>query len=154
MDKDLLIDALAMKALLLIHETNEAIQNSAAPQKIKDNELFSRMKLDMVKAHNCHTQLHLYRTRLELTNFNDSRIGDVMKDILKISALSYLAEGCSELYQCGFLSLVANKNIKLALDQMIAKIRPQVVPLCEAFDIPEIQFPSSIGNRYGDIYEQ
>jgi hypothetical protein len=55
MDKDLLMDALAMKALLLIHETNEAIQNSAAPQKIKDNELFSRMKLDMVKAHNCHT---------------------------------------------------------------------------------------------------
>jgi len=35
---------------------------------------------------------------------------------------------------------------------MCAKIRPQLIPIAEAFMITEI--PTNIGNFYGDIYEQ
>ena len=41
--------------------------------------------------------------------------------------------------------------MKLAQDKLIAKMRPHLIPLVEAVVIDE--FPSNIGNFYGDIYE-
>ena len=37
------------------------------------------------------------------------------------------------------------------MDHLIAKMRPQLIPLIEAISMNE--FPSNIGNEYGDIYE-
>lgn len=44
--------------------------------------------------------------------------------------------------------------MKLALDLLIAKVRPQLIPLVESFTLYGSEFPSNIGNYYGDIYEQ
>jgi hypothetical protein len=54
--------ALAVRAYILIMETAQAINDSKEPQKVKDNELFARMKLDMIKAHMEYTTLYLFRT--------------------------------------------------------------------------------------------
>lgn len=36
---------------------------------------------------------------------------------------------------------------------MVAKVRPQLIPLVEAKTFEDIQMPSNVGNYYGDIYE-
>ena len=54
--------ALAVRAYTLIMETAQAINESKEPQKVKDNELFARMKLDMIKAHMEYITMHLFRT--------------------------------------------------------------------------------------------
>ncbi len=54
--------ALAVRAYLLIVETAQAISESQEPQKVKDNELFARMKLDMIKAHMEYITIYLFRT--------------------------------------------------------------------------------------------
>lgn len=41
--------------------------------------------------------------------------------------------------------------MKAALDKLIAKMRPQLVPLIEATQTYEM--PSNLGNYFGDIYE-
>jgi len=43
--------------------------------------------------------------------------------------------------------------INEALEIMIAKIRPQLIPLVEAKSFEDVQIASNIGNYYGDIYE-
>lgn len=36
---------------------------------------------------------------------------------------------------------------------MLAKIRPQAIPLAELYSVHDDLFPTAIGNKYGDIYE-
>ena len=42
-----------------------------------------------------------------------------------------------------------NEAIKI----LLVKIRPQVIPLVELWDIHDTELVSAIGNSYGDIYE-
>ena len=51
MDLQTIEQALAVRALVQINETTRAVATSEASEKVKDNELFARMKLDMIKAH-------------------------------------------------------------------------------------------------------
>lgn len=41
-----------------------------------------------------------------------------------------------------------------AYSNIIAKIRPQLIPLVESYHISDNVLMSCIGNSYGDIYEQ
>lgn len=58
----ILEQALAVRAIILIMETAQAINESKEPLKVKDNELFARMKLDMIKAHMEYITMYLFRT--------------------------------------------------------------------------------------------
>jgi hypothetical protein len=40
-----------------------------------------------------------------------------------------------------------------AQKQILAQVRPQVIPLVEALGVPDSYIVSAIGNSYGDIYE-
>ena len=40
-----------------------------------------------------------------------------------------------------------------ALERCVTELRPQMLPLVEAFNFPDSWIPSTIGNSYGDIYE-
>ena len=40
-----------------------------------------------------------------------------------------------------------------ALERCVTELRPQMLSLAEAFDLPDHWIPSTIGNSYGDIYE-
>ena len=57
------------------------------------------------------------------------------------------------MFDSGFFTPSAAKYINMALDNMLKKIRPQLIPLVEAKVDPDIVNPSNIGNFHGDIYE-
>ena len=40
-----------------------------------------------------------------------------------------------------------------ALKLLLERIRPQIIPLIESFELPDSVLVSAIGNSYGDIYE-
>lgn len=61
MDLDVLSNALAVRAAILIRNTVQAISESQEPEMIKDNELFAQMKIDMVKAHVNHLSFVVFR---------------------------------------------------------------------------------------------
>lgn len=44
--------------------------------------------------------------------------------------------------------------MQMALNQLITKLRPQLLPLTESAFNSDLIIPSSIGNFYGDIYEK
>ena len=124
MDINLLMSAVAIRALVLIGETVKAIEESPEHAKVKDNELFSRMKIDMVRAHNENTCLTIVKHSFETRPMKDPRIRLLLQDLLRIQALTLLDKGAGAIYQSGFFAPEANKFIKLALDKLIAKVRP------------------------------
>ncbi len=69
-------------------------------------------------------------------------------------ALKSLIDDSGAVFDAEFFAPSAFSNMRKALDQLIKKMRPHLVPLVESFAVPDEILPSSIGNSYGDIYEQ
>jgi hypothetical protein len=72
----------------------------------------------------------------------------------KIAALRYLLDDCGSVFEAEYFHPIANKRMKQCLDFLIAKVRPQLIPLVETYGTVEEIIPTNIGNFYGDIYEQ
>ena len=51
LDIKVLKQAMAVRAASQIRETSKLISESLEPAKVKDNEIFAQMKLNMVRAH-------------------------------------------------------------------------------------------------------
>lgn len=77
-----------------------------------------------------------------------------MHDFAKIFALKSLIDDCGAVFASGYFVPAAFPNMKLALDVLIKRTRPHLIPLIETVALHDDLLPSSIGNSYGDIYEQ
>ena len=116
--------ALAVRALIQIINTSKAIEESKEPAKVNDNELFSRMKLEMIKAHIEYLSFYLFLDKVKKTELKDDRIKPILMDLYKIAALNSLREDSGSVFESEYFAPTANKNMKLALDALISKVRP------------------------------
>lgn len=60
LDIKVLEEALAVRSAIQVRDTAHTIAASRAPAAVRDNELFSQQKVDMVKAHINYTMFHIY----------------------------------------------------------------------------------------------
>lgn len=134
-----------------IEQTAQAFATSSANEKAKDNELFARMKLDMIKAHIECVRFQLMIDQVNGRKFKDPRVKEILLDMYRIAAWASLIKNCSDVFETGYFAPQAVKMIKLASDKLIAKVRPQLIPIVEACQLLEVA--SNIGNKYGDCYE-
>lgn len=75
-------------------------------------------------------------------------------DLVKICSLKSLLDDPGAAFDSGYFAPSAWRNMNAALDLLIKKIRPQVLPLGEIKNYPDTMVMSNIGNYWGDIYEQ
>lgn len=77
----------------------------------------------------------------------------MLTDLGKVAALHSLMRDCAHCYDSGFFAAGATQKMAKAFDNIVKKLRPQLIPLVESFDLPDFSLMSCIGNSYGDIYE-
>jgi len=58
------------------------------------------------------------------------------------------------LYEAGFFGKGSARLLADSYEHVLCLMRPQMVPLVEIFPKSSAFVPSTIGNAYGDIYEQ
>ena len=66
-------------------------------------------------------------------------------------ALNQLRLDSSPLYECGYFGKGSARLLNEAHKKALMDLRPQMVSLAEV--VPSMYAPSTIGNYYGDIYE-
>ena len=77
-----------------------------------------------------------------------------MQDMARLFALNELTNKDSvTLYEAEHFQKGTQSLLIEALKKLILKVRPQMIPLVEAWDLPDSFLVSAIGNSYGDIYE-
>lgn len=81
----------------------------------------------------------------------DQRIKSLMMDMFLISGLQVLINDSGDVYASGYFAPEAQSMMKQALDKLVIKVRPQLIPLIEATKLQEL--PTNLGNKFGDIYE-
>jgi len=69
--------------------------------------------------------------------------------------LTLLMKDSQSCYECGYFQAGQNypSHILEAIKTINGRLRPQIINIIESTRIPDEQFPSAIGNSYGDIYE-
>lgn len=121
---DMLEQALAVRALVHITKTVQSMAESKLSNKVKDNEKFARMKLDMIKMHMEYITLHLFKTHVDSSSFKDARIKEHLMTCYRITALKSLMGNCGACYESGFFAAPAASQMSVASDQLIEKMRP------------------------------
>ena len=73
---------------------------------------------------------------------------------MKIYALTELQNNdSSALYEAGYFAQGTSSVLLEASKKLMVELRPQMIPLIEAWEVPDEMIISAIGNSYGDIYE-
>ena len=105
----------------------------------------------MTKLHLVYIMYERARARIQAKQVQDSNINRVFMSVLANFALKYLILDIAPLYECGFLGAGANDLLDAAYKKTLVDLRADMIGLVEL--LPEASHPSTIGNEYGDIYE-
>jgi hypothetical protein len=152
-DLTFLLQAMSVRAAKIITETVKMIAADQSPKKVQDNETMAQAKLTMVRAHMSYLAIFIFYSELKDIQFKDKRITAILTDLGKVAALRSLISDCAHCYDSGFFAAGATQNMSKAFDNIVKKLRPQLIPLVESYDLPDFTLMSSIGNSFGDIYE-
>jgi acyl-CoA oxidase len=150
---ELLENALATRAAYYI----KSGATKYALSKLSDNEkVNSALAIDLVKmahAHIMYVTLVNFITHIKTHPYTCQKVKDNLTILARIYALTELLQDSVPLYECGFLSVGSYQHLLEAQKENMKQIRPQMIPLVEAFEMPDSYLVSAIGNSYGDIYE-
>ena len=91
---------------------------------------------------------------MEEAGFKDVRCRHLLDLVGKIYCLELMLEDGSALYDSGFLAPGSHRAMQKAMERCVAEFRPHLLNLAESHYLPDHMCPSTIGNEYGDIYEQ
>ena len=128
----------------------EKIAEDSAGKKAKANN----HAMDVVQM----TQLHIrYVTYIlmadKIKEIKDANLRTHFTNLSVLVALRFVSEYEQVAFDSGYLKPGDHALIGEAFKLMLAKLRPQAIPLVELMSIPDEVLCSSIGNSYGDIYE-
>jgi acyl-CoA oxidase len=76
-----------------------------------------------------------------------------LEDLARLYALNELQQDSATCYEAGYLGVGSASILLDAQKQLMVKLRPQMIPFVEAWEMPDHLLVSAIGNSYGDIYE-
>ena len=131
-----------------------------AEEGVTENErVHSILAVDLVsmaQAHMMYVVFQLFKS--SITSHETYKCGgvrEVMKDLARMFALNELlyAADSSACYETGHFSKGTASILLDAMKRLMVKLRPQMIPLIEAWALPDSLLVSAIGNSYGDIYE-
>ena len=127
------------------------LNDSKAPSKVKQNELFAIEVNKMTRVHLIYIMYEHARANIEAKKIKCANLKRSFYTILANFAIKQLQLDLSPLYECGFFGAGSADLVEEAYKQTLIDMRPQMIALSEL--CPEGYTPSTIGNYYGDIYE-
>ena len=107
----------------------------------------------MTRLHLIYVTFKMARERLESSQFRDLAVKSILELGIKIFALKQLSLDYQTLYECGYFGKGSGRLLDLAYRGILEELRPQMIPIVESFPESYEYAPSTIGNKYGDIYE-
>ena len=109
----------------------------------------------MSRAHVLYISFVIYRLIVEKTEFKDKNIKPLLLLLGKIFALKQLSIDSTACYETGFFGAGSKDLLLDSMKKALAELRPHMIPLTELNldELYDMSHLSSIGNKWGDIYE-
>lgn len=145
--------ALAIRAAFKIRHTTEKVFASKLSENENVNSVFAVDLVGMSHSHIMYVTFKQFLHSIELSKFKCPKITENLLNLARVYGLYELQQDSQALYETGYFQVGTAPMLLQGMKHLMQLIRPQLIPLVEAWAIPDSVLVSSIGNSYGDIYE-
>lgn len=120
------------------------------------NEEIAQDILGMSRAHHTYMSFFIFVKVILNTQFRDQKIKELLLLLAKVFALKQLHIDAQACYETGFFGRGSKLLMSNAMKALLVELRPHMIPLIELTtdEVSDFSYASSIGNKYGDIYEK
>ena len=146
---------MSINAASQLRSTFKRLAESKAPDVLKQNDLFADEIAKTTQLHLKYVLFMMAKQRITDYKFTDSRLPPILLLLLRVFALKELIEESRLLYEEGFFNKGSSNLLSDAYNMCLRELRPHMLPLVEISDVVQEDAwnISTIGNRFGDIYE-
>lgn len=124
------------------------------PESERNNSLYSVDIVSMANTHILFLVFKLFRAWVESPAIKCGGIRKNLLNLLRLYALTELQSGDTTAnYENGHFAPGTQGVLLDATKHLMKDLRPQMIPLIEAWEYPDEVLITAIGNSYGDIYE-
>ena len=157
LDLQVLLKAFGHRSARLLIEVAKLIQSSLASGH-SNQEAWNNALIAMARVSRGYSMLVL------LTNVTDGiederRDGSlgpsevqVMNDLARLFALFWMEKEIGDFLEDGYLSAEKASWVRSNVVKLLDTVRPNAVPLVDAFDISDFRLKSALGRFDGDVY--
>lgn len=120
------------------------------------NEECAQDILTMSRTHHTYMSFIIFLRVVLDSKFRDQKIKDLLLLLAKVFALKQLQTDAQACYETGFFGRGSKLLMSNAMKALLVELRPHMIPLIELTteEVLDHSYASSIGNKYGDIYEK
>jgi len=105
------------------------------------------------KAHCMYTILLSFVNFVDKSRSAGAGIQDALRDLCHLFALYHMEKELGEFLEAGAFSARQSEWIHESVEQMLTKVRPNAVPLVDAFNFSDRDLNSALGRYDGNVYE-
>ncbi|KAI9259010.1 acyl-CoA dehydrogenase/oxidase [Phascolomyces articulosus] len=148
MNPEILISAFGFRAAFGIAQVAEDIDHHG--------KSWNAALVDIARISKAHCQYMIVRwffTGLQSANELGPNERKVMQTLAYLFALHTIDTEMSEFMMSGYLSPAQGKLVKDQVLELVARIRPDAVPLVDALALPDYYLASALGRSDGKVYE-
>ena len=145
--------ALTIRAAYKVKTATDKYFNSPESENEKVNALYGIDIVSMAHAHIMLVTFKYFLQTIEGDSIKCPKNKENLLNLARVYVMHELQQDSQPLYETGYFQVGTAPLLLQGMKHVIDLIRPQLIPLVEAWQISDSVIVSSIGNEYGDIYE-
>jgi len=148
---DYLYELFKHRALITVYKVERDLSERASKVGASFDEEWNRSALELLNAVRAHCFYFLFTNfRLVIDRETDVPVKNALTRLCALYATSNMLDEPSWI---GFLDRQQTKRAKDTVSRLLDEIRPDLVPLVDAFDYSDTVLNSVIGRHDGNVYE-
>jgi len=106
------------------------------------------------RAHCFYTILFCFITNVDIIKKEDPKIGSVLKSLCDLFACYNIEKDLGEFLEASIISPNQGATIHEVVELLLKEVRPNAVPLVDAFNFTDRDLNSALGAYDGNVYER
>ncbi|CAD5234691.1 unnamed protein product [Bursaphelenchus xylophilus] len=143
-------EEVARKQIFGVWDRFESLKKS-----LSESEAFNKVSIDLCRASRWHVKAYLVKNFFSyISRFQGSaRIKEILLDLASLYALDQISAGLSHFLRDGYYSQGQADQVKLSIETLLERLRPEAVAIVDSFDFSDRELHSVLGRRDGNVYE-
>ncbi|XP_067353702.1 peroxisomal acyl-coenzyme A oxidase 1 isoform X1 [Channa argus] len=148
-----LVDVYKLRAAILVELAAKSIQQELQRRKSQE-DAWNNSAIDLVRASDAHCHYVVVKLFTDkLGEIGDTAVHSVLSTLALLYALHGITENSGDFLQAGLLTVPQVLQISVRIKELLSQLRPNAVPLVDAFDFHDKKLNSVLGRYDGNVYE-
>ncbi|XP_071767690.1 peroxisomal acyl-coenzyme A oxidase 1 isoform X1 [Centroberyx gerrardi] len=148
-----LVEVYKLRAAKLVELAAKSIQQELQHRKSQE-DAWNYSAIELVRASDAHCHYVVVKLfAAKLAEIGDTAVHSVLSTLALLYALHGIAQNSGHFLQAGLLSVPQVLQVSVRIKELLSQLRPNAVPLVDAFNYQDAMLQSVLGRYDGNVYE-